>query len=55
MPYIIVRESYIQTSCTVDGLPLNEIRYRQTDGQTDRRTDIQTSCTVDGLPLNEIR
>jgi len=26
MPYVIVRESYIQTSCMVDGLPLNEIR-----------------------------
>lgn len=26
MPYIIVRESYIQTSCVIDGLPLNEIR-----------------------------
>jgi hypothetical protein len=26
MPYIIVRESYIQSSCAVDGLPLNEIR-----------------------------
>ena len=26
MPYLIVRESYINTSCLVDGLPLNEIR-----------------------------
>ena len=26
MPYLIVRESYIQTSCLVDGLPLNEVR-----------------------------
>jgi len=26
MPYIIVRESYIQSSCAVDGLPLNKIR-----------------------------
>ena len=26
MPYLIVRESYINSSCLVDGLPLNEIR-----------------------------
>ena len=26
MPYLIVRESYINTSCLVDGLPYNEIR-----------------------------
>ena len=26
MPYLIVRESFINTSCMVDGLPLNEIR-----------------------------
>ena len=26
MPYLIVRESYINSFCTVDGLPLNEIR-----------------------------
>ena len=26
MPYLIVRESYITTSCLVDGLPHNEIR-----------------------------
>ena len=25
MPYLIVRESYIQTGCLVDGLPLNEV------------------------------
>jgi len=26
MPYIIVRESYINNSCVVDGLPSNEVR-----------------------------
>jgi len=26
MPYVLVRESYVQGSCTVDGLPLNEFR-----------------------------
>jgi len=26
MPYVLCRESYIQGSCTVDGLPLNEFR-----------------------------
>ena len=26
MPYLIVRESYINSHCIVDGLPLNEIR-----------------------------
>lgn len=26
MPYVIVRESYINNSCVVDGLPSNEIR-----------------------------
>ena len=26
MPYVIVRESYINNSCLVDGLPNNEIR-----------------------------
>ena len=26
MPYVIVRESYINNSCLVDGLPLNEVR-----------------------------
>ena len=26
MPYLILRESYINSSCLVDGLPLNEIR-----------------------------
>ena len=26
MPYLIVRESYINNSCIVDGLPLNEVR-----------------------------
>jgi hypothetical protein len=26
MPYILCRESYVQGSCTVDGLPLNEFR-----------------------------
>ena len=26
MPYLIVRESYINNSCVVDGLPLNEVR-----------------------------
>merc|ERR1712110_1128043 len=26
MPYVIVRESYINNSCLVDGLPSNEIR-----------------------------
>jgi hypothetical protein len=26
MPYIIVRESYIDGMCLVDGLPLNEVR-----------------------------
>lgn len=26
MPYLIVRESYINSYCLVDGLPLNEIR-----------------------------
>ena len=26
MPYLVVRESFIQTSCLVDGLPLNEVR-----------------------------
>ena len=26
MPYLILRESYLSTSCTVDGLPLNEVR-----------------------------
>ena len=26
MPYVIVRESYINNSCLVDGLPQNEIR-----------------------------
>ena len=26
MPYLILRESYINSACTVDGLPLNEIR-----------------------------
>ena len=26
MPYLLVRESYINSHCIVDGLPLNEIR-----------------------------
>merc|ERR1711988_1081492 len=26
MPYLIVRESYLNNSCLVDGLPLNEVR-----------------------------
>lgn len=26
MPYVLARESYVQGSCTVDGLPLNEFR-----------------------------
>jgi hypothetical protein len=26
MPYVLVRESYVQGSVTVDGLPLNEFR-----------------------------
>ena len=26
MPYLIVRESYLDCSCLVDGLPLNEVR-----------------------------
>ena len=26
MPYLIVRESYMDCSCLVDGLPLNEVR-----------------------------
>ena len=26
MPYVIVRESYINNSCVVDGLPSNEVR-----------------------------
>ena len=26
MPYLIVRESYINNSCLVDGLPTNEVR-----------------------------
>ena len=26
MPYLIVRESYINNSCVVDGLPSNEVR-----------------------------
>jgi hypothetical protein len=38
MPYIIVRESYIQSSCAVDGLPLNEIR--NTDTASQRRSRI---------------
>ena len=26
MPYVLVRESFLSTSCTVEGLPLNEAR-----------------------------
>ena len=26
MPYLLVRESFLSTSCTVEGLPLNEAR-----------------------------
>ena len=27
MPYLLVRESYVDGYCTVDGLPINEFRY----------------------------
>jgi len=26
MPYVLVRESFLSTACTVEGLPLNEAR-----------------------------
>ena len=31
MPYLLVRESFLSTSCTVEGLPLNEARILGTN------------------------
>lgn len=40
MPYVIVRESYINNSCLVDGLPLNEVRLiTEKEGDAQINTD----------------
>ena len=41
MPYLLVRESFLSTSCTVEGLPLNEARILGTNWTRHHQTCVE--------------